>query len=119
MASSTPQPSKSAVPQRAGLRQAASVGRTPPNEGSWLVRGAVILVIFAILGGGVWGAAQLMGKQSNYEHSVRVPLMMAGPGIPAGPQSRWGAGSHMRSSISPAARKADGPSFRTGTPGSS
>ncbi len=65
MASSTPQPSKSAVPQRAGLRQAASVGRTPPNEGSWLVRGAVILVIFAILGGGVWGAAQLMGKQSN------------------------------------------------------
>jgi arylsulfatase A-like enzyme len=26
----------------------------------------------------------LLGKQSVYEHSVRVPLVMAGPGIPAG-----------------------------------
>jgi arylsulfatase A-like enzyme len=25
-----------------------------------------------------------MGKQNQYDHSIRVPLLMAGPGIPAG-----------------------------------
>lgn len=30
------------------------------------------------------GQHGLMGKQSCYEHSVRVPLVFAGPGIPAG-----------------------------------
>lgn len=30
------------------------------------------------------GQHGLMGKQSTYDHSVRVPLVMQGPGIPAG-----------------------------------
>jgi len=30
---------------------------------------------------------RLMGKQNLYDHSVRIPLVMAGPGIPAGQQS--------------------------------
>jgi len=33
------------------------------------------------------GQHGLMGKQSLYDHSVRVPLVFAGPGIPAGQQS--------------------------------
>jgi arylsulfatase A-like enzyme len=31
-------------------------------------------------------AVQLMGKQNLYEHSVRVPLILRGPGLPAGLQ---------------------------------
>lgn len=30
------------------------------------------------------GSHGLMGKQNLYEHSVRVPLIMSGPGVPAG-----------------------------------
>ncbi len=30
------------------------------------------------------GQHGLMGKQNHYEHSIRVPFLMAGPGIPAG-----------------------------------
>ena len=30
------------------------------------------------------GSHGLMGKQNHYEHSVRVPLILAGPGIPKG-----------------------------------
>jgi arylsulfatase A-like enzyme len=30
------------------------------------------------------GQHGLMGKQNLYEHSLRVPLVMAGPGVPAG-----------------------------------
>lgn len=33
------------------------------------------------------GQHGLMGKQNLYDHSVRVPLVFAGPGIPAGQQS--------------------------------
>jgi len=32
------------------------------------------------------GQHGLMGKQSNYEHSVRVPLIFCGPGVPQGLQ---------------------------------
>jgi arylsulfatase A-like enzyme len=42
------------------------------------------IVIFAGDNGLALGQHGLMGKQNLYEHSVRVPLMMAGPGIPAG-----------------------------------
>ena len=30
------------------------------------------------------GSHGLLGKQNLYEHSVRVPLIMSGPGVPAG-----------------------------------
>ncbi len=42
------------------------------------------IVIFAGDNGLAVGQHGLMGKQNLYEHSVRVPLMMAGPGIPTG-----------------------------------
>lgn len=42
------------------------------------------IVIFAGDNGLSVGQHGLMGKQNLYEHSVRVPLMMTGPGIPAG-----------------------------------
>lgn len=32
------------------------------------------------------GQHGLMGKQNMYDHSIRIPLLMAGPGIPAGLQ---------------------------------
>ena len=40
------------------------------------------IVILAGDNGLAIGQHGLMGKQSNYEHSVRVPLIMSGPGIP-------------------------------------
>ena len=42
------------------------------------------LVIFSGDNGLAVGQHGLMGKQNLYEHSVRVPLIFAGPGIPAG-----------------------------------
>ncbi|MCL2479267.1 MAG: sulfatase-like hydrolase/transferase, partial [Treponema sp.] len=40
------------------------------------------IVILSGDNGLAMGCHGLMGKQNNYEHSVRVPLVMAGPGIP-------------------------------------
>jgi arylsulfatase A-like enzyme len=46
------------------------------------------IVVFAADNGLAMGAHGLMGKQSMYEHSIRVPLMMAGPGIKARTESK-------------------------------
>jgi arylsulfatase A-like enzyme len=42
------------------------------------------LVVFAADNGLALGQHGLMGKQSVYDHSVRVPLIFCGPGIPRG-----------------------------------
>lgn len=42
------------------------------------------LIVLAGDNGLAVGSHGLMGKQSNYEHSVRVPLVMCGPGVPQG-----------------------------------
>ena len=41
------------------------------------------LVVFAADSGVARGSHGLIGKQNLYEHSMRVPLVVAGPGIPA------------------------------------
>lgn len=42
------------------------------------------LVVFSADNGLACGQHGLLGKQNMYGHSMRVPLIMAGPGIPAG-----------------------------------
>ncbi|MGN0741598.1 MAG: sulfatase-like hydrolase/transferase [Candidatus Fimadaptatus sp.] len=42
------------------------------------------IIVLAGDNGLACGEHGLMGKQSLYEHSVRVPLLISGPGIPAG-----------------------------------
>jgi arylsulfatase A-like enzyme len=42
------------------------------------------IIVFAGDNGLALGQHSLMGKQNCYEHSNRVPLLFAGPGIPAG-----------------------------------
>lgn len=42
------------------------------------------IVVFAADHGLALGSHGLLGKQNLYEHSVRVPLIVRGPGIPAG-----------------------------------
>jgi arylsulfatase A-like enzyme len=42
------------------------------------------IIVFAGDNGLAVGQHGLMGKQNLYDHSVRVPLVIAGPGIPAG-----------------------------------
>ena len=44
-------------------------------------------VVFAADSGVARGSHGLIGKQNLYEHSMRVPLIIAGPGIPAGTQT--------------------------------
>jgi arylsulfatase A-like enzyme len=46
------------------------------------------LVIFTSDHGLAVGSHGLMGKQSMYEHTILVPLIMAGPGVPKGKQSK-------------------------------
>lgn len=45
------------------------------------------IVIFAADNGLAVGCHGLLGKQSMYDHSVRVPLIFCGPGIPKGVRS--------------------------------
>ncbi len=45
------------------------------------------LIVFAGDNGLAVGQHGLLGKQSLYEHSIRVPMIIAGPGIPAGEQT--------------------------------
>lgn len=45
------------------------------------------IIVFAGDNGLAVGQHGLMGKQNLYDHSVRVPLVFAGPGIPQGGQS--------------------------------
>jgi arylsulfatase A-like enzyme len=42
------------------------------------------IVVFTADSGVARGSHGLIGKQNVYEHSVRVPLIISGPGIPAG-----------------------------------
>jgi arylsulfatase A-like enzyme len=42
------------------------------------------IVVYAADSGVARGSHGLIGKQNLYEHSVRVPLIVSGPGIPAG-----------------------------------
>ena len=46
------------------------------------------IIIFAADNGLALGSHGLLGKQSVFEHSMRVPLILAGPGIPQGKSSR-------------------------------
>jgi arylsulfatase A-like enzyme len=45
------------------------------------------VVVFTSDNGLALGSHGLLGKQNLYEHSTRVPLIVAGPGIPAGESS--------------------------------
>jgi arylsulfatase A-like enzyme len=44
------------------------------------------IVVFASDNGLAMGQHGLLGKQNLYEHSIRVPMILKGPGIPAGRQ---------------------------------
>ncbi|QEL14183.1 sulfatase-like hydrolase/transferase [Limnoglobus roseus] len=46
------------------------------------------IVVFAADSGVARGQHGLIGKQNCYEHSMRVPLVLAGPGIPKGKRTR-------------------------------
>ena len=45
-------------------------------------------IVYASDHGLALGSHGLLGKQSLYEHSMRCPLILAGPGIPAGRETR-------------------------------
>jgi arylsulfatase A-like enzyme len=46
------------------------------------------IIIFAADNGLALGSHGLLGKQSVFEHSMRTPLIIAGPGIPGGKSTR-------------------------------
>ena len=46
------------------------------------------LIVYAADNGLALGSHGLLGKQNVFEHSMRVPLILAGPGIPRGGESR-------------------------------
>ena len=46
------------------------------------------IIIFAADNGLALGSHGLLGKQSVFEHSMRTPLIIAGPGIPRGKSTR-------------------------------
>jgi arylsulfatase A-like enzyme len=46
------------------------------------------IIVFAGDNGLALGQHGLMGKQNLYDHSVRVPLILAGPGVPSGVASQ-------------------------------
>ena len=46
------------------------------------------LIVFAADNGLALGSHGLLGKQSVFEHSMRTPLIIAGPGVPAGQSSQ-------------------------------
>jgi arylsulfatase A-like enzyme len=48
------------------------------------IGGNETVVVYTADHGLALGQHGLMGKQNLYEHSLHVPLMFAGPGIPAG-----------------------------------
>lgn len=50
-------------------------------------RGSDTLVIFTSDHGLALGSHGLLGKQNLYDHSVRSPLVVVGPGVPAGKKS--------------------------------
>jgi arylsulfatase A-like enzyme len=56
------------------------------------------VIIFTSDNGLAVGRHGLMGKQSCYEHGIRVPLIMAGPGIP---QNKQNTGYHFLYDIFP------------------
>lgn len=47
-------------------------------------RAADTIVVFASDNGLALGSHGLLGKQNLYEHSMRVPALLAGPGVPVG-----------------------------------
>lgn len=46
------------------------------------------IIVYAADNGLALGSHGLLGKQNVFEHSMRVPLMLAGPGIPHGKSTR-------------------------------
>ncbi len=64
----------------------AEIGRILQTLDDKNLRGDTIVIYTSDHGLGV-GQHGLMGKQNLYDHSMRIPLIMRGPGIPAGRQS--------------------------------
>lgn len=51
-------------------------------------RASNTIIVFTSDQGLALGSHGLLGKQNQYEHSIRSPLIIAGPDLPAGSQSR-------------------------------